>query len=286
MMWEDYPILMDEAFDILRNELQDVISGLSLTNMELKSVMARVCQFPIATTILLQLLRHNENCIAHGNTQSAFFAESLAYSTLQASSEFKHWLTLHQRKHMTVPAADAEPLTLTRENNILQVEFNRPQARNAYSAALRDALYEALELLDTDSTIDKCVIKGAGDCFCIGGDLSEFGLATDPAHAHLIRSTRNVAALLLKNATRIECRVHRACIGSGIELPAFARTVIASEETFFQLPELSMGLIPGAGGTVSVLRRIGRYRLAWWVLSGKKINAQTALDWGLIDQIV
>jgi len=150
---------------------------------------------------------------------------------------------------------------------------------------MRDALFEALSLLDVDHSIERCVMEGAGDCFCVGGDLFEFGRAVDPAQAHQIRMARNVAALLLKNAARIECRVHRACMGSGIELPACAGRLIATADTFFQLPELSMGLIPGAGGTVSVLRRIGRHRLTWWVLSGKRINAETALAWGLIDEI-
>ncbi|RLB42987.1 MAG: enoyl-CoA hydratase/isomerase family protein, partial [Deltaproteobacteria bacterium] len=83
----------------------------------------------------------------------------------------------------------------------------------------------------------------------------------------------------------IECHVHGACIGSGIELPAFAHRIVAAEKTFFQLPELTMGLIPGAGGTVSILRRIGRQRTAYLCLSAKRITAPTALEWGLIDSI-
>ena len=290
-MREDYPIFTDEAFvndetlAILRSELRDVIDGLSPTETEIKGVMEHVCQFPRAATVLLQLLRHNEQCCAQANSEGALLAESLAYSTLQASSEFKQWLSNYQEQHTAAAVADLQPLTLLRENNTLLIELNRPQARNAYTSSMRDKLYEALCLLDTDSDIENCVIRGAGDCFCVGGELSEFGVATDPVYAHMIRSARNVALLLLKHEARIECHVHRACIGSGIELPAFAGKVVASADTFFQLPELAMGLIPGAGGTVSILRRIGRRRLAWWVLSGKKINAQTALAWGLIDAI-
>jgi len=275
---------MEKNFTLIA-EVDELVAVLALSDADAKVLSERVHQFPQASTILMQLLRHNEVCCEQGNDDAALLAESLAYSTLQASSEFKHWLAAHQAKQLPASVSDAQPLMLTREHNILLVEFNRPHVRNAYSAAMRDALFEALSLLDTDLTIEKCVISGAGDCFCVGGDLSEFGLVTDPAYAHVIRSTRNVASLLLKNAARIECHVHRACIGSGIELPAFASSVIASGDTFFQLPELAMGLIPGAGGTVSILKRIGRHRLAWWVLSGKKINAQTALTWGLIDEI-
>lgn len=266
-------------------EVDELVAALVLNDADAKILTDRVQQFPRTSAIFLQLLRHNEGCLQHNRGADALFAESLAYSTLQASSEFKQWLTAHQAKQLTASVTDDKPLLLTRENNILVIELNRPHSRNAYSASMRDALYEALELLGTDSTIDKCVIKGTGNCFCIGGDLNEFGVTTDPAQAHAIRMERSVASLLLKHAARIECEVHRACIGSGIELPAFAGKLIATEDTFFQLPELSMGLIPGAGGTVSILRRIGRHRLAWWVLSGKKIKAETALEWGLIDEI-
>ena len=73
---------------------------------------------------------------------------------------------------------------------------------------------------------------------------------------------------------------------SEIEIPAFARTVTASANTFVQLPELSMGLLPGSGGCVSLSRRIGRQRTAWLGLTARRINATTALSWGLIDNIV
>jgi len=271
----------------LISEIDELVESLALTAADRTALIRRADQFPHASSIFLQLLRHNENNLQQGNAEDALFAESLAYSTLQASSEFKQWLASTEPRSQPLVTTGSElPLILTRDHNHLNITLNRPQARNAYSVAMRDALYEALCLLDADSTIEKCTIKGEGDCFCIGGDLSEFGLASDPAHAHLIRMARPVAFLLSKHAARITCEVHRACIGSGIELPAFANRVIASADTFFQLPELAMGLIPGAGGTVSILRRIGRHRLAWWVLSGKKIKAETALEWKLVDAIV
>jgi enoyl-CoA hydratase/carnithine racemase len=61
--------------------------------------------------------------------------------------------------------------------------------------------------------------------------------------------------------------------------------VVASEDAWFQLPELSMGLIPGAGGTLSLPRRIGRQRTAWLALSGVRLDAATALRWRLVDAI-
>ena len=83
----------------------------------------------------------------------------------------------------------------------------------------------------------------------------------------------------------VRVRVHGACIGAGIELPAFAGRISAHPDTLFQLPELAMGLLPGAGGCVSIPRRIGRHRTAYMVFLGERFNAQQALSWGLIDAI-
>ena len=91
--------------------------------------------------------------------------------------------------------------------------------------------------------------------------------------AHAVRSLRLPAAALLQCGERIEFHVHGACIGAGAELPAFAARVYAARDTYFQLPEIRLGLIPGAGGCVSLPRRIGRQRTAYMALSGERIEA-------------
>jgi enoyl-CoA hydratase/carnithine racemase len=121
--------------------------------------------------------------------------------------------------------------------------------------------------------------------FCSGGDLDEFGTLPDPATAHAIRSTRHPARLLHALEPRVECVVHGSCVGAGVELPAFATRVVARPDASFRLPELGMGLVPGAGGTVSLPRRIGRQRTAWLALTGVAIDVETALSWRLVDAI-
>jgi enoyl-CoA hydratase/carnithine racemase len=79
---------------------------------------------------------------------------------------------------------------------------------------------------------------------------------------------------------------HGACVGAGTEIAAFAGRVVAAPDAFFALPEVHMGLVPGAGGSVSVVRRIGRHRATWLMLSGERLPAETALRWGLVDEIV
>jgi enoyl-CoA hydratase/carnithine racemase len=174
---------------------------------------------------------------------------------------------------------------MAREGAALSLRLNRPEKRNAFSAAMRDALCEALRLALTDAEIERIELSGAGAAFCSGGDLDEFGTLPDPATAHAIRSTRSPALLLSQCAPRVLSRVHGACVGAGIELPAFGRRIVAREDARFLLPELGMGLVPGAGGTVSLPRRIGRQRSAQLALTRSALDVERALAWGLIDEI-
>ena len=235
---------------------------------------------PIAATILVQLLRATEAA----SIADALTAESLAYSTLQAGPEFRRWLDTcgaAAKHHAQVGPA----VLLDREGASLSMRLNRPSRRNAMSVEMRDALIEALRLVIADDEIHHVRLSGQGPCFSSGGDLDEFGTAPDPASAHILRSLCLPGCLLARCADRVTAHVHGACIGSGIEFPAFAHRIVAAPDAEFQLPELRYGLIPGAGGCVSLPRRIGRQRTAWLALSGERIDAPTALRWGLVDAI-
>ncbi len=131
----------------------------------------------------------------------------------------------------------------------------------------------------------RVVIRGAGPSFSSGGDLAEFGSFADPVTAHAVRLGRSAGHLIAMLSDRIEAQLHGVCFGAGIELPAFAGKVVASRDVRIALPEVSLGLVPGAGGTVSVPRRIGRHRTALMALTGMAIDAVTAHHWGLVDQI-
>jgi enoyl-CoA hydratase/carnithine racemase len=100
-----------------------------------------------------------------------------------------------------------------------------------------------------------------------------------------VRTTAGAAPALLAVADRVTAYLHGNCIGAGIEVPAFAGRVVAAPDTVLRLPEIGMGLIPGAGGTVSISRRIGRHRTAWLALTGQPLPALPARDWGLVDEV-
>jgi enoyl-CoA hydratase/carnithine racemase len=104
--------------------------------------------------------------------------------------------------------------------------------------------------------------------------------------AHAVRLRQSVGRAIEAVRERVVVHLHGACAGSGIELPAFAGHVIAAPDVRISLPELALGLIPGAGGTVSLPRRIGRHRTARLALTGEPVDAATALSWGLVDELL
>ena len=245
----------------------------------LAAVIDRVTRSPVTATSLALLLRPGPA----GSVAAGLAAESAVYSTLQAGPEFAAWRRRQPARARSVPGAPT--VVVDRIGDELVVTLDRPEARNALDATMRDQLWDALTLAAADPGL-RVRWRGSGPSFCAGGDLDEFGSRSDPAHAHLIRLTRSLGRLLHELADRTTVELHGACAGSGIELPAFAGWVRAAPDTVVSLPELSLGLIPGAGGTVSLPRRIGRHRTAWLAFSGTTIDAATAHDWGLVDELV
>ena len=245
----------------------------------LPAVTETVEQWPLASTSLALLLRGADGrSVADG-----LVAESAAYSMLQAGPEFARWREAHPPRTAKPEAAPA--VRVERDGDVLFVTLSRPHVHNAYSAAMREELLAALAVAEADSAIKKIVLNGEGPSFCSGGDLDEFGTRPDPASAHLIRLTRSAARVMHALRHRIEVRLHGACMGAGIELPAFADHVVAARDTLISLPEVTLGLVPGAGGTVSIARRAGRHRACLLGLSGRSIDAATALSWGLVDAV-
>jgi hypothetical protein len=232
---------------------------------------------PIAATSYALLLRG-----APRPTDEGLVAESAVYSTLQAGPEFARWRAA--RAPRLDACDDHAPVRVAREGDVLRVTLTRPEVHNALNTRMRDELYDAFVLAAADPEVT-VVLDGEGPSFSAGGDLDEFGARADPASAHLVRLQRNVGRLIASIAERVEAHVHGACMGSGIELPAFAGRVVARPDARFGLPEIGLGLIPGAGGTVSITNRVGRHRAARLALGGETIDASTALEWGLVDSV-
>ena len=273
-----------EAFDILLSA--DPLApcpwvgvGPERLDAEIERLQAAVTLQPAACTVAAQVLRMSFSL----PFDQALALESLAYSMLLASEGFRAWRAATPIRERP---EDGAPRVLIRETaQGLDLQLNRPAVRNAFDAAMRDALAEALDFALAHPDAPPVSLSGAGPCFSAGGDLDTFGQAPDPALAHLIRSVRAPARQVHDLGGRITAYLQGPCVGAGIEIPAAARRVIAQPGTTFRLPEVSMGLIPGAGGTVTIPRRIGRHRAAYMAISGAEATLETALVWGLVDAV-
>ncbi len=255
----------------------DVVVGRGSRNLE--AVLDTVGRNPMASTTLAVLLRTGEG----RSVPAGLVAESTTYGLLQGGPEFDRWRSSTPAR--TRPEVSGPVVLVSRHDHELSITLDRPHVLNAFNARMRDELLDAVGVATADPTITSVTLRGSGGSFCSGGDLGEFGSRPDPVSAHLVRLQRNAGRALAEVADRTTAYVHGSTVGSGIELAAFAHRVVAHPSTRISLPEVGLGLIPGAGGTVSLPRRIGRHATALLALGQPVIDAATALDWGLVDEL-
>ena len=245
-----------------------------------ESIASQVLAKPHAAAVIVQLLRLMPSL----PMDSALTAESLAYGMLQGSAEHAAWQQAQQGRG-NYPNTVGRVL-LERSGNSLVITLDNAENGNAIDRTMRDALSEAFGLAALDQEIKAVSLRANGCTFSLGAALTEFGTTTDPATAHDIRARTLPARAIAPIAHKLDVHVQGGCVGAGLELAAFARRFTATPGAWFQLPELAMGILPGAGGCVSLTRRIGRQRTAALILSGKRLSARHALAWGLVDAIV
>jgi enoyl-CoA hydratase/carnithine racemase len=215
----------------------------------------------------------------------AVAAEAAIYGMLLGSDAYRHWLDGRPAPAEWPPGDGRQPVSATYRRDWLTLTLDRPEVHNALNTEMRDMLVGYLDVAAQVPWLRDIDLRGRGPSFCSGGDLDEFGRVPDGATSYAVRLTRHPGLAVHRVADRTRALIHGHCIGAGIEIPAFAGRVVAAPRTKIRLPELGMGLVPGAGGTVSLPRRIGRHRTAWLALSGDTLDARTALRWGLVDEI-
>jgi enoyl-CoA hydratase/carnithine racemase len=261
---EDLDVSLDDAVALLRDA---------------------IAHSPRAAVACGQLVRQTAAIAPQPNTgtTAALAAEAATYSLLLGGPEFARWLG--ERGPARPQQPPAELLRIDRDNDRLLITLHDPARRNAFSARLRDSLLDALAVAEADDTVASVELRGTGPAFCAGGDLDEFGSAQEFVAAYLVRLAQAPWRVIDRIAPKVTVYAHGACIGAGTEIIAYAGRVIAAPDAYFALPEVRMGLVPGAGGSVSVPRRIGRWRAAWLMLTGTRLSAPAALRWGLVDEI-
>lgn len=184
----------------------------------------------------------------------------------------------------------SEPIVLYRvDGAVAWLTLNRPARINALNMEMRDDLFEALSAFNEDPELRVAVISGAGERgFCAGADLIEFGTAPSQAVARRSRQRRDLWGLIASIRKPIVAALHGYVIGAGLEIACLCDVRVASDDAVFAMPEVTIGMIPGAGGTQTFPRAIGIGRAMKQLLANRtdRMPADQALAAGLVHRVV
>jgi len=180
-----------------------------------------------------------------------------------------------------------ETVIYEKKGHVAYVTLNRPQALNAYSVQMRDDLFEVLGAIRADGEVRVAVVKGAGEkAFCAGADLTEFLTAPSVVKARRIRGVRDLWGLFLEVPQPLIAALHGYVLGSGLEIALFCDLRIAADDAIFGLPEVGLGIIPGAGATQTLPRAMGLARSLDMLLTSRRLDAKEAFQYGLVSRVV
>lgn len=178
-------------------------------------------------------------------------------------------------------------LRIDKNEGVALVTLDRPEAMNALSRALRGALHEAIEALAADPEVSVLVLTGAGRAFTAGLDLKELG--SDPkglGAANAATARENPVLAILSCPKPIIGAINGVAITGGFEVALACDVLIASTAARFADTHARVGIMPGWGLSQRLPRLIGPYRAKELSLTGNFLDAQTALDWGLVNRVV
>jgi enoyl-CoA hydratase len=170
-----------------------------------------------------------------------------------------------------------------REDAVGVVLMNRPEALNALSTELLDAVVAALQELDGDDAVRCIVIGGNERVFAAGADIGQLAAATAIELCENRRIARFDAIRALR--TPLVAAVSGYCLGGGCELAMLCDLIVASETAQFGQPEINLGVLPGAGGTQRLTRAVGKALAMDVILTGRFLSAEEALGAGLVARV-
>jgi len=182
---------------------------------------------------------------------------------------------------------DAEPVLLECRDGVATLRLNRPRALNALDPDTLRGLAAALERIAGDDAVRAVVVTGAGDrAFCAGADIAAMA-AMSPTDGHgYSRLGHDVLGRIDDLDVPVVAAVNGAALGGGLELMLACDLAIAAERARLGLPETTLGLIPGFGGTQRLVRRIGLARARELIYLGSMVGAADGLRLGIVDRVV
>lgn len=170
-----------------------------------------------------------------------------------------------------------------RHGAVALLQLDRPDARNALSPEMMDELGGALERVDHDPEVHAIVLAGSDDVFAAGADIR--ALRDRTFGEALFHPTSVFWKRVAGCRTPLIAGVSGFALGGGCELALACDMIVASETAEFGQPEITLGIIPGGGGTQRLVRVLGKQRTMELVLTGRRFSAQEALEWGIVNRI-
>ena len=168
-------------------------------------------------------------------------------------------------------------------NGVATITLNRPTQRNAINPAVCDAMRAALDRVEADPAVRVAVLTGAGTLFCAGMDLKAFA---EGAGDTILFGQYGFGGFVKRPRSKpVIAAVEGAAIAGGFEMMLACDMVVAGTSAQFALPEVRIGLIPGAGGAVRLPISVPRVRANEILLTGKPFSAKEAADWGVINRV-
>ncbi|RUR15556.1 enoyl-CoA hydratase [Legionella sp. km535] len=170
-------------------------------------------------------------------------------------------------------------------NGILTLTLNRPEKLNALSTEVLNALAELFRSAKANPKVKALMITGNGKAFCAGADINRLAECTAQTGYEFACHGQEVFRLLENMGKPSLAAINGFAFGGGCELAISATMRIASTKAMFGQPEVKLGVIPGYGGTQRLARLVGKGRAMDLCLTGRFINAETALNWGLVSEV-
>ena len=180
-----------------------------------------------------------------------------------------------------------ENITVEFENNITYITINRPKKLNALNRDTIQELHEAFTEADEDKDTKVVIITGSGDkAFVAGADISEFADFSIEKGKELAAKGQELLFNVVANlGTPVIAAVNGFALGGGLELAMAAHFRIASDNAKMGLPEVSLGVIPGYGGTQRLPQLVGKGRAMEMIMTAGMVDANQALQYGLVNHV-
>lgn len=176
-------------------------------------------------------------------------------------------------------------LLLNFNNSVATITLNRPEVRNALNSAFVEELYSVFDELNHDANVRCIVITGSGKTFCAGADLNWLGEINEYTYSQNYDESKRLIELLYlihNHSKPVIAKVNGSAVGGGVGLMLVSDIIISDEDAIFGLSEVSIGIVPAAI-IPFMLDRIGETKAREYLITGERINAQTAKEIGLIN---